>query len=268
MARSSVSLARILVLVAAAPCGGSACQDRNVSHAADARLDHRARQLDLELADGLWMEAGEPTDAAVSDVFSPAVDASPCTCPTSQVFRISSCLTTDQLGCGAGCSSTSSCSNGWTCEPCAATESCTSSTCKPACVPVAGTSSLPSSGLRISPTYGQITYTKTITVEGAPFTVGAKAYDVRLGYTAVTATTGSACTLSATFSLSSPAIHAVEVSQYGGGAPWVLAGMFSVTSGGAPATMAQPGYPCSKSLPCAEATPYVCTCTSGRCACK
>jgi hypothetical protein len=81
------------------------------------------------------------------------------------------------------------------------------------------------------------------------------------------------CSITATFTPPSPGIYAVEVSQYGGGTPWVLAGFYTASGGSIPMPTVQPGYPCATNPApgdpaCAQAAPYSCACVSGRCQCQ
>ena len=86
-------------------------------------------------------------------------------------------------------------------------------------------------------------------------------------------TTGQDCATTASFTPPTPGVFAVEVSQYGGTPPWVLAGFYTASGGAPQLPTIEPGYPCPVTPApgdpgCASATPYACTCVAGRCQCQ
>jgi hypothetical protein len=206
----------------------------------------------------------------------PSPDIGSCNCKPGEVWLFSPCVTTDKLNtCGPTCDPTSptSCATGETCDPWGALPCCMCSALVPACVPQ--TTTKPMSGpLRISPTQGIAGQAVKINVSGAPFYIGALFYNVRMGSEVRMEESGvGTCSIGATFTPPTPGTYVVEVSQYGGSAPWVLAGFYTASGGAMPMPTLQPGYPCATNPapgdpPCASASPYSCTCLAGRCVCK
>ena len=81
------------------------------------------------------------------------------------------------------------------------------------------------------------------------------------------------CSITATFTPPNPGVYAVEVSQYGGQPPWVLAGFYTASGGSIPPPTIQPGYMCNPNPApgdpaCAQTAPYSCSCVAGQCVCK
>lgn len=211
-------------------------------------------------------------DHQVPDAF--AADLGPCGCKPGEVWRSHSCLPTMLIGCGPGCDPTNptSCPTNWTCDQWGALACCHCSAAVPACIPKASTGPL-TGPLRITPTSGIAGQPVKIVVEGANFYIGALFYMLRMAGQEKMDMGMKECSVAATFTPSSPGLHAVEVSQYGGQPPWVLAGFYLASGGSQPPPSIQPGYPCkSPAAPgdpaCAQALPYTCQCLSGRCQCK
>jgi hypothetical protein len=213
-------------------------------------------------------------DQQVTDAF--AADLGPCGCKPGEVWRSHSCLPTTLIGCGPGCDPTNptSCPANWTCDQWGALACCHCAAAVPACIPKASGPTGPLTGpLRITPTSGIAGQPVKIVVEGAPFYIGALFYMLRMAGEEKMDVGMKECSVAATFTPSSPGLYAVEVSQYGGQPPWVLAGFYLASGGSIPPPSIQPGYPCkSPAAPgdpaCAQAPPYTCQCLSGRCACK
>lgn len=197
-------------------------------------------------------------------------------CKPGEVYLMSSCVSSDKLfTCAAPCTAgdPASCPAGEKCDLWGATPCCVCSAAVPACVPLATTGKV-SGPLRIYPTTGIAGQKVTLKIEGAPFYIGALFYMARMGKeTKMQESPGTDCSFSATFTPPNPGAYAVEVSQYGGGAPWVLAGFFTASGGVSPMPTVQPGFWCSTNPApgdpaCASAPPYSCSCIAGRCVCK
>ena len=217
-------------------------------------------------------DRGIPDQATPRDTFPP--DADPCYCPPGQVWLRSSCVPTVKLGCGPTCdpATPGSCPPGETCDPWAAAPWCMSAAAVPACVPTATTGPI-TGPLRFSPLTGVAGQSVTITVEGAAFYVGALFYNIRIGSEVKMEMNVGNCAIKASFTPPSPGAYAVEVSQYGGGSPWVLAGFYIASGGSIPMPTIQPGYPCpTNPAPgdpaCIQGGSYSCTCVGGRCQCN
>jgi hypothetical protein len=203
-------------------------------------------------------------------------DLGSCYCKVGEVMLLSPCVTTDKMmTCGPTCNSTSptSCTVDETCDPYGGTPCCMCSALVPACVPK--TTIKPMSGpLRITPTQGTAGLPVKLNIQGAPFYIGALFYNVRMGSEVKPEESGTGqCSIGATFTPPNPGIYVVEVSQYGGGTPWVLAGFYTASGGVIPMPTIQPGYTCATNPApgdpaCASASPYSCTCVAGRCVCK
>ena len=243
--------------------------------------DHAPPVRDGDLKD----RSVTPADASVKDravafpdLSKPSPDAGPCgvVCKPGEVYLMSACVATEKLfTCAASCDPHGpvTCPSGSRCEQWGGTPCCVCSAAVPACVPKPTTGPVVGP-LRIRPTQGSAGQKVRIVVEGAPFYVGALFYNVRMGKETKSEEGNSkSCTIAATFTPPTPGVYVVEVSQYGGGAPWVLAGFYTATSGLLPQPTIQPGYFCkSKPAPgdpaCASASPYTCLCVTGRCRCQ
>lgn len=226
------------------------------------------------------LDAARPADGArPPDAATPTPDAGFCgvVCKKDEVHLISACVATDKLfTCAKACdpSAPSPCaSSSESCESWGGTPCCFCSAAVPACVPKPTTGPI-QGPLRFSPTSGVAGQKVTITVQGAPFYVGALFYNLRMGSeTKMEEGASKPCAIAATFTPPSPGLHVVEVSQYGGGPPWVLAGFYTASGGSIPQPMIQPGdfckvNPAPGDPACASAPPYSCSCVSGRCVCK
>jgi len=204
-----------------------------------------------------------------------APDQDGCYCKSGEVWLRGSCVPTMKTGtCGPGCdpSDPATCPTGQTCDQWAAAPCCMCAAAVPACVPDATTGAI-GGPLRIMPTSGTAGQSVTITVEGAPFYVGALFYLIRMGSEEKMEKQSGHCTIKATFKPPTPGPYVVEVSQYGGGPPWVLAGFYTASGGSTPMPTIQPGFPCSANPApgdpaCAQAAPYSCACVARRCQCK
>ena len=75
------------------------------------------------------------------------------------------------------------------------------------------------------------------------------------------------CTVTTSLTPASPGTYPVEV-RYANGSKPALAGFYVASGGSTPPATAQPGFPCSPSVKCAQALPYTCACVSGRCQCN
>lgn len=198
-----------------------------------------------------------------------------CGCSPEEVWLLGPCLPTAALGCGQGCDSDDparGCPAGMRCESDAAAPCCHCSALVAACVPDLPQDSL-RDGLRISPTVGVAGQEVQLRIEGHDFIVGPFQYSVRIGGEFVTQDTGPRCTLYVRYTPPAPGIFAVEVSQYGGRGPWVLAGFYGATAGVVPPPAIQPGFACAPEpapgdAPCASGGNYACECVEGRCACS
>lgn len=251
-----------------------------VSDAAVAR-DQPAPAPDWALApDFRIADAAIPDRQVFPTDLAPSTDLGFCgvTCKPGEVYLISSCVATDKLfTCAPGCDpSDSTACAAWPntrCEQWGGTPCCICAAVTPACVPEASPPTPIVGPLRIHPTSGTAGQKVTLSIQGAPFYIGALFYNIRMGQeTTMEEGASKPCTIAATFTPSTPGIYAVEVSQYGGGGPWALAGFYTA-SGGAIFNSIQPGDFCNPNpapgdLPCASAAPYTCTCVTGRCRCK
>jgi hypothetical protein len=213
------------------------------------------------------------------DFGPPLPDAGFCgvVCKPGEVYLLSPCVATDKLfTCAPGCDPKlpASCASspGTTCMQWGGTPCCVCSAVVPACVPQPGTGPI-KGPLRFSPTSGIAGQKVALKVSGAPFYVGALFYNIRMGSEVKPEETGGECTIGASFTPPSPGLYTVEVSQYGGGAPWVLAGFYTASGGSIPQPTIQPGDFCKPNPApgdpaCASAPPYACSCIAGRCVCK
>lgn len=188
-------------------------------------------------------------------------------CADLEVDRTHDCLPTTELGCGEACVA-GGCPVGWRCDDCAASGPCGEEICQPACVldpEVGPASELRPGDLRLRPT--QVEAGEPVTILGAPLYVGALWYAVRVGAGWESALEGAATGGPCAQAFASEGIpagtHPVWVSQYGGGDPWVLAGILTV--GGAPSSCAQPGYPCVAADDCCQADGVTVACDAGHC---
>jgi hypothetical protein len=213
------------------------------------------------------------------DSWAPSVDGGGicgAACKVDEAYLMSHCVATDKLWtCAKKCdpSVPSSCGAGYTCDQWGGPPCCVCSSIVPACVPQATTGKIVGP-LRINPTSGTAGKQVKLIIQGAPFYIGALFYNVRIGTQVMMEESGSgSCSIGATFTPPNPGVYVVEVSQYGGGAPWVLAGFYTASGGVIPQPTIQPGEFC-KTNPapgdpaCAAASPYTCTCVSGRCVCQ
>ncbi len=271
-----------LVLFALVALG---CSDRAPAVIGDQGAGKDQGKLDLGAGQDRTVSADRPhTDARALDRAVPpdappiGPDAGFCgvVCKPGEVHLISACVATDKLfTCTKSCSpgAPSACSATETCESWGGTPCCFCSAAVPACVPQASTGPI-KGPLRFSPTSGIAGQKVTITVSGAPFYVGALFYNVRMGSeTKMEEGASKPCSIAATFTPPNPGLHVVEVSQYGGGAPWVLAGFYTASGGSIPQPTVQPGdfckvNPAPGDPACASAPPYSCSCVAGRCVCK
>jgi len=265
MPRSNVLLLSFFVLAAAG------CDERQVSTDAAAVPADQAPDRppgDLTASDVTVPDGAVPVDLPLTPDKASATDASACFCKAPQVWLRGDCVPTTKLGCGPTCSPTSptSCPTNYKCDPCAAAPSCSASSCRPACVP--GMAMKFSSGnLRVTPTQGVAGKPVTLTVSGGAFYIGAMFWVMHLGSIVANVTHVGTCRVKATFIPPKPGLYPVQV-RYTNGTKATLAGFYLASGGSIPPPTAQPGYPCSASLKCAQAKPYTCSCVKGRCQCK
>lgn len=267
MLRLLVIIVSLMVLTAAG------CDERQVS--TDSLVSPSDKGADLAPGEGLGDGPSPdktvpdgPPDKTVSDGppdKTATTDASSCTCKAPQVWLRSACVPTTKLGCGPTCKP-GGCPKDHTCDPCAAAPSCTASSCRPACVPGLAMSMSPGS-LRVTPTQGVAGKAVTLTVSGGSFYIGAMFWVMHLGSIVASVKHIGGCTVQATFIPPKPGLYPVEV-RYTNGTKPTLAGFYLASGGSIPPPTAQPGYPCSASLSCAQAKPYTCSCVKGRCQCK
>jgi hypothetical protein len=198
----------------------------------------------------------------------PAADLGTCFCKSGQVWLRGKCVPTPKLGTCAPACTAGSCSGTEVCDTCAAAPACTGSSCRAACVPGIAMG-FAHNQLRVSPTYGKAGTAVTLTVQGGTFYIGAIWFNMRLGSgKGVTANDSVKCTLTATLTPAKAGIYPVEVQYQNGSYPWALAGFYTASAAGTAPGTVQPGYPCTFSSTCAQASPYTCSCVSGRCQCK
>jgi hypothetical protein len=232
-------------------------------------------RLDQAQGDGPSADAPRPDAAIAPDLAPPdasSADFGPCGCKPGEVWHTHACL---PMGCGPSCDPKvpNACGKNATCEQWGAWACCICSAAVPACVPKVAPAPI-KGPLRMQPTSGIAGQPVKLTIEGSPFYVGALFYYVRMGSQKVMDQPGpKQCTITATLTPPKPGIYAVEVSQYGGQPPWVLAGFYTASGGSIPMPSVQPGYPCNpKPAPgdptCAQAPPYSCACVAGQCVCK
>ena len=269
---------RLAVLISLVGCDSrkpTAVHDGAVLRDRGPSLDWATRR-DISIADAASPDRQVfPTDLAAS------ADLGFCgvTCKPGEVYLMSACVPTDKLfTCAPGCDpkDPTSCAS-WPntrCEQWGGTPCCICSAVVPACVPEASPPTPIVGPLRIHPTSGTAGQKVTLSIQGAPFYIGALFYNIRMGKeTTMEEGASKPCTIAATFTPPNPGIYAVEVSQYGGGGPWALAGFYTASAGAIGPPTLQPGDFCNmNSAPgdpsCAFAPPYNCTCVTGRCRCK
>lgn len=215
-----------------------------------------------------------PRDATARTDGAPQPDQG-CTCPSDKVMTVGACVPTDQLyACVTSCDvkAWESCPPDQRCDPWAASTSCYSAQALPACVPEPAMG-FDSGTLRIAPTSGNAADEVTVSIEGGSFYVGALSWFARVAGgegVFLDGAEGGPCRAKFTFTPPGPGLHPVEVSYGDGGGShgWVLAGFYLASGGIPPTAMAQPGLRCSSALPCAMASPYICSCIQGRCRCN
>lgn len=205
----------------------------------------------------------KPDSKVIPDKAAPT-DVSTCHCKAPQVWLRSACVPTEKLGCGPTCTP-GSCAKNETCDTCAAAPSCMASSCRPACVPTMAMG-FGGGSLRVSPTQGVAGKAVTLTVTGGAFYIGAMWWTMNLGSIEANVQHKGTCTVTATFVPPKPGLYPVEV-RYKNGSKPALAGFYLASGGSIPPPTAQPGYPCSASLKCAQAKPFSCSCVKGRCKC-
>lgn len=222
--------------------------------------------LDAARADA---RVGGP-DAGAADAFAPA-DAGReiCGCSDSEpVYLFGECIPPLQMGCPAApcVPGGSDCGPGYSCLSCGAAACCHCAACRPTCVFTGPAQGPLPEYLKIQPTTGAALQDATIRIEGFPFYVGALFYLARVGSSGdLHQVAGTSCSLEVRAPGQPVGTVPVWVSQYGGGAPWVLAGFFTFSRGDAPICV-QPGYPCSgTAAPCCESADVPMACSSGRC---
>ena len=213
-----------------------------------------------------------PLDRATADRGKAIPDGGSCYCAPTQGWQRGSCVATTALyTCAPRCTPgvATTCPAGQTCDTCAAAPSCIGSSCVPVCVPAPSSATM-TGPLRISPVSGVAGSQTRLTVEGWPFRVGALFNSVRFSraQTTMGISVTRPCAIQALFTPAKPGLYTVEVSQYGGGPPWVLAGFFTASGGVAPPRTVQPGLPCTATSVCAQGGGYTCSCTGGRCVCR
>ncbi len=248
----------------------AACDERHVSTdtgsaAADQRADTSPADQQAPADGPQKLDTGVVvTDAqAIPDKAAPA-DISTCNCKAPQVWRRGACVPTEKLGCGPTCTK-GSCAKNEKCDPCAAAPSCSASSCRPACVPNMAMG-FAGGSLRVSPTQGVAGKVVTLNVSGGAFYIGAMFWLMNLGTIQNNVKHVGTCTVTATFVPPKPGLYPVTV-RYANGSTPALAGFYLASGGSIPPATAQPGYPCSASLKCAQAKPYSCSCVKGRCKC-
>lgn len=200
-----------------------------------------------------------------------------CACPADRVLYHGTCVPTRQLGnCTPPCdpADLASCGADERCDPWGAVTpdpGCRiTAAALPACVP---RSPAAAGDLRISPTTGNAAALATLTIEGGELTLGALMWLARMGDgkpVEVGPPGGGACRHEVDLMPPRPGIWPVEVYYGTPSAPTgavLLAGFYVASGGAVDEPTAQPGERCSAALPCAQAAPYTCGCTSGRCVC-
>lgn len=257
-----------------APFAICACSSRQAT-AVDAAPD-LALQRDLATTRDVDPDGPAPVDRGPADLV--AADMG-CACPAGEVRYHGGCVPTRLLDdCTAQCDADdpASCGADRRCDQWAAVEpdpSCfVSAAAYAACVP---RRPAPAGDLRSSPVEGGAGDLATLTIEGGELTIGALMWMARIGDgtpAELGPAGGGACRYEVQLMPPAPGIWPVEV-WYGTPdspptAEVLLAGFFVAQAGDIPPPTAQPGERCSVALPCAQASPYSCACTSGRCACK
>lgn len=190
-----------------------------------------------------------------------------CYCQGNQVYGFHACIPTLELGCTDPCEpSVTDCGQGYTCETCGASSSCVTEDCRPVCVHTQMAQGPVPDPLRIYPTYGPAGQINVIHIEGWPWYIGALFYAVRLRQDDVTQHTvgGGTCEIILNAPARQPGMYPIWVSQYGGGGPWVLAGMFTYSGGIIPDCI-QPGFHCTPNDECCNTPQVPVTCQNGRC---
>lgn len=232
----------------------------DVSASEDASGEDTAAPSDTSTA---WPDTAQP-DAPRPDTGAPPFA---CACDGDEVYRHGPCVPTLDLGCGPACASDDACGDGLVCDDCAASTTCGTRDCRPACVVPNGPQALPPEPLRAEPT--RVRPGGRVTISGTSFYIGALGHSVRLGDEVLVELGGPLGGASACEAIvqipedTASGAHALWVSQYFGGEPWVLAGVLHV--GDAARVCVQPGFPCADAADCCTAPGVTLTCTSGRC---
>ncbi|MBW2732757.1 MAG: hypothetical protein JRH20_10230, partial [Deltaproteobacteria bacterium] len=169
----------------------------------------------------------------------------PCGCATGEAWMNGACVPTASMGCGRVCDPDDpslGCPPGMRCDPSAAVLCHAASPRIPACAPDVAPTPL-RGGLRIQPVAGPAGEMAKIVVNGHNFFLGALFYTIRIKNEEMRVVDMGDCKLTASFTPPSPGVYAVEVSQYAGGGPWILAGFYTA-SGGMLSPAIQPDFPC------------------------
>lgn len=259
---------RAMLLAATVLCACDGRQAVTVDAAADlaTRSDRSSTTRDA------GSDAPAPADSG------PAADLG-CACPAGELRYHGACVPTRRLDdctaqCdpddAAGCGADERCF-GWAAvepDPSCFVSAAAYSACVPRRPAAAG-------DLRIAPTGGGAGSLAALTVEGGELTIGALMWIARIGDgtpAEVLPAPGGACRYAVELMPPAPGIWPVEVWYGTPDQPppgeVLLAGFFVASAGDIPPPAAQPGERCAAALPCAQAAPYACACTSGRCACK
>lgn len=264
--RSWRFLAAVLLVSGACVGETTSLPSGGLPDASDAGLGRDAAPLDAAPLDAEGFDADLP-DADLADGGD-----DPCPCDLSDptrgpVYTFGACIPPLEHGCLARTCELGAddCGEGYSCEPCAAAACCACSACRPACLRTQGPPGPLPELLKLRSTFGRPGTEQEITVEGAPFYIGALYYTLRVGDSDPTPESGSPgrCQLTFRAPARPPGMEPIWVSQYGGREPWVLAGFFRF--GGEPPTCVQPGFQCEDARGCCETAAVPMTCTAGRC---
>jgi hypothetical protein len=218
-------------------------------------------------------DATKLVDVSSGDIAAATPDSAPanCICPPSQAWLSGACVPNSQLGCGPTCVAGQSkgCSANAICVTAQASASCVAPATMAACVPKMAMTFADGS-LRLSPTLVNKGDKVTVTIRGGMFYIGALYWMVRIGEQVLEPANDAkaACTLTIDWVAAKAGTFAVAVAYGAQGGPnigWTLVGFVSVAAG---QPGAQPGLACDKANPCAQASPYSCSCNKGSCGCS
>lgn len=229
--------------------------------------DSSYNQLDTSLPDtgscSVDTAEGDSADDSADD--SGTSNTDDCTCASGLVFINHECAPTTSLGCNEGCDVATGCSDtGYICDDCAASSTCDSDDCLPACILQYAPHVPVTEPLRISITKGPENTEQTLNVQGTPFYVGAIGHRFRFAdEEAAWVMPISTCTAEITIPARPAGLYPIWISQYSSEGPWILSGFYH---SGIEEECLQPGMSCNTTgTACCETPEVPTTCQQGYC---